>query len=407
MTRASLFSPLSSRSTSSWSISAVPAARAGFALSRSSPREHRSSWSNPRQFVWSVLATDADFGPDGALYFSDWVEGWEMTEQGTDLPRARPVAARRSAGPGSQDAAGRGDGEPVDRRAGRLLAHADMRVRQEAQFELAAPGRGRLARRSPGSPGPKEKTLPRIHADLGPGTGWPDKARRPSHQSVERSGPCSPIPIPRCVRRQPRWSATSREPKSFDAAGRPARRRQPASPLFRRDRAGQAGPSRSGRAACWSMLRANGDNDPYLRHAGCHGVGRLRQVRRLDEGGARSVAGGADGRPAGNAAAPKIPTIAGFLNDPDPRLVLEAARAINDVPITAALPGLAAFRLASSAPLPLLRRVLNANFRLGRARARRGSGRVRRARSDLPAGARVLALEMLAEWAQAVGPRRR
>ena len=38
---------------------------------------------NPRQFVWSVLATDADFRPDGVLYFSDWVEGWEMTAEGT------------------------------------------------------------------------------------------------------------------------------------------------------------------------------------------------------------------------------------------------------------------------------------------------------------------------------------
>ena len=59
------------------------------------------------------------------------------------------------------------------------------------------------------------------------------------------------------------------------------------------------------------------------------------------------------------------PAIAGFLSDPDPRLVLEAARAINDVPITAAFTSLAAVRLSSTAGLPLLRRVLNANFRLG------------------------------------------
>ena len=61
------------------------------------------------------------------------------------------------------------------------------------------------------------------------------------------------------------------------------------------------------------------------------------------------------------------PEIARFLNDPDPRLVLEAARAINDVPIAAAMPALAALPITSSTPLPLLRRVLNANFRLGRA----------------------------------------
>ena len=35
-----------------------------------------------KQFVWSVLATDVDFGPDGALYFSDWVEGWDKPNKG-------------------------------------------------------------------------------------------------------------------------------------------------------------------------------------------------------------------------------------------------------------------------------------------------------------------------------------
>src|SRR5262249_21371775 len=28
------------------------------------------------QPFWGVLATDVDFGPDGALYISDWVSGW-------------------------------------------------------------------------------------------------------------------------------------------------------------------------------------------------------------------------------------------------------------------------------------------------------------------------------------------
>ena len=35
-----------------------------------------------KQFVWSVLATDVDFGPDGGLYFCDWVEGWDKPQKG-------------------------------------------------------------------------------------------------------------------------------------------------------------------------------------------------------------------------------------------------------------------------------------------------------------------------------------
>ena len=71
---------------------------------------------NPRQFVWSVLATDVDFGPDGALYFSDWVEGWEMTRTRAGFTACVDPSRRDdSAGPRSQDAPGRGNDEPVDR----------------------------------------------------------------------------------------------------------------------------------------------------------------------------------------------------------------------------------------------------------------------------------------------------
>src|SRR4029077_9374489 len=37
---------------------------------------------DPEQFLWGLAATDVDFGPDGALYVSDWVEGWRMTMKG-------------------------------------------------------------------------------------------------------------------------------------------------------------------------------------------------------------------------------------------------------------------------------------------------------------------------------------
>ena len=75
----------------------------------------------------------------------------------------------------------------------------------------------------------------------------------------------------------------------------------------------------------------------------------------------------------------KDPIAAAFLTSWDPKLVLEAARAINDLPIQNALTNLAALieyadELATfpagteTAPGPrdgLLRRVVNANYRLG------------------------------------------
>src|SRR5262249_27018074 len=116
-----------------------------------------------RELVWSVLATDADFGPDGALYFSDWVEGWAKPNKGRIYrvldrsrigdPIVREVKTLLTEGLGTQP----------EQALARLLGHPDMRIRQEAQFELAA--RGEAGWRTLGEvAGSKGGTLPRIHA---------------------------------------------------------------------------------------------------------------------------------------------------------------------------------------------------------------------------------------------------
>lgn len=111
------------------------------------------------------------------------------------------------------------------------------------------------------------------------------------------------------------------------------------------------------------------------------------------------------------------PEIVSFLNDLHPQLVLEAARAIHDVPIPAALPALAGL-LEPGEPKTepifwptnltftrnewltfVLRRSVNASLRLGdptnAAALARTAGR-----TDLPESVRVEALEALASWAQ-------
>ena len=49
------------------------------------------------QFIWSVLATDCDFGPDGGFYLSDWVEGWGMPGKGRIYRFADAQAAKKPA----------------------------------------------------------------------------------------------------------------------------------------------------------------------------------------------------------------------------------------------------------------------------------------------------------------------
>jgi quinoprotein glucose dehydrogenase len=93
------------------------------------------------------------------------------------------------------------------------------------------------------------------------------------------------------------------------------------------------------------------------------------------------------------------PRVADFLADTDPKIVLEAARAINDVPIVDAFPALASMPLNGKLGTPILRRILNANLRLGRPTAL-----VAMAESnDLPEPVRVEAMQALTDWAAPSG----
>src|SRR5947207_11097021 len=84
--------------------------------------------------------------------------------------------------------------------------------------------------------------------------------------------------------------------------------------------------------------------------------------------------------------------IARFLDDPDPALILEAARAINDTTLTEAMPKLAALTAANGLNEPILTRALNANFRLGTADAAKSLAAFA-SRNDVPANLRVEALK--------------
>jgi len=104
-----------------------------------------------------------------------------------------------------------------------------------------------------------------------------------------------------------------------------------------------------------------------------------------------------------------------FLRDPVPELVLDAARAINDEPINGGVRELAALidapilqQLQNRTPvlagqtnvdflIPLLRRVLNANFHFGTPDAAKALASFA-ARQDAPETMRVEALEELADW---------
>ena len=79
--------------------------------------------------VQGILATGLDFGPDGALYFGDWIEGWDTKNKGRiwklDVPGAAASELRtETKALLAEDFAERSEEELLH-----LLQHADMRLR--------------------------------------------------------------------------------------------------------------------------------------------------------------------------------------------------------------------------------------------------------------------------------------
>ena len=288
--------------------------------------------------------------------------GLGQAEQGADLPRARPGAARRPEGPGGQGAAGReGWGNAIDRRLARLLAHADMRVRQEAQFELAATRRRRVL--EPRWRG-RERTAGPDPRHLGPGPGGPDdtgEARQPDSGAV--FGRCSPTATPRCGPRRPGWSATRgiarrsaligllrdrargsasspRWPWASSAAPRPWAR---CSPCCERTRTGPLP------AAC-------GRDGPGRPEGSRCAQARLRRTRRRPSAWVSCW-------PCAGSRIPRWPTSWAT------RTVTSSSRRRGRSTTCPSIRGDAPARRARAdrrrASLPLLRRVANANFRMG------------------------------------------
>ena len=92
--------------------------------------------SKAQQFLWNVVATDVAFGYDGRLYVSDWIQGMSGHDAGRIFTvwEEKSRLAALAAGTGKLMAEGFAHRDVLELTT--LLAHADMRVRQRAQFAL-------------------------------------------------------------------------------------------------------------------------------------------------------------------------------------------------------------------------------------------------------------------------------
>jgi quinoprotein glucose dehydrogenase len=347
-----------------------------------------------QEFLWSILATDVDFGPDGAMYVCDWVETWEGVGKGRIYRVSDGASADNPLVKEVQTLIREGFDRRSNVELARLLAHPHRQVRLEAQFALAERRENSAAILTQVAM-KNDNQLARLHAIWGLG------------QIGRKQTSVLNAVIPLLADADPEVRAQVAkvlgEAEVLSAAGKLAELLKDPDPRVRYFASLAYGRMRrSGRVTpILDLLRESADRDPYVRHAGVMALTRLPFTKDV-------LAAAGDSSPAVRMGIllalrrQENREIARFLKDPEPRLVEEAARAIYDVPIDEALPQLAALAGASGLTEPTLYRVVNANFRLGQAENARTVAAIA-ADTGLPGGIRVEAVSALGDWAAPSG----
>lgn len=342
-----------------------------------------------RQFLWELYPVDVDFGPDGGVYVLDWVQGWEKTGKGRLFRIVEEKSAKDPLVAETRRLLAEGMEKRSSEELGDLLAYVDMRVRMAAQFELADRAATNILTEIAQS-GPTE--LARLHGIWGLG-----QIARTNAQVYTMI-----LPFLEDTNVEVRAQATKvvgegRFALAFPNLARAARDANARVRYFAMLGLGRLGTADAAEPVIHA-LRDNNDSDPFLRHAGVMAFTWLNEAGAVEEASRDSSAAV---RLAALLAMRRLqrPELAMFLYESNPQFVVEAARAIYDLPINSAMTQLAAMISKPASPKAAMRRALHANYRLGKLENAM-------ALSDFASNTNVVpelradAIELLGRWAE-------
>jgi quinoprotein glucose dehydrogenase len=372
---------------------------------------------------WQILATDLDFGSDGKLYVSDWVFGWDGENKGRIYSFADEEHLGSAIVKEVETLLRDGLEQKDIRQLRQLFSHRDRRVRQEAQFELVR--RGQMETLTELALNDDLENLARIHAIWGLG-----QLVRTSHR---RAGPNATDSLSDVVltllddtddevRAQAvNLAAEAKLPFESEIIDR-LKDENLRVRYFAAMALAKIGTVTSIRPIA-KMIAENQDQDPIVRHGGIMALNGFMTGAHADdcvkaiqnqvlqhESSSVRLALCVAVRKVLARNAPNHPTdalkrmLSELLNDPNRKVFVETVRVIHDLPVDEQMAELADIMPSLKSRLTggidddaILRRVINANFRMGGAV---NADRLSRFAADpkYPVQRRLDALAALQNW---------
>jgi quinoprotein glucose dehydrogenase len=353
---------------------------------------------NDQKFLWAIEATDGTWGPDGAFWVFDWVDGWEPVGKGRLYRFYDPAQSQSAVVQSTAKLLKEGFSQRAEKELLGLLGHPNFRVRQNAQFELA--GRGEPMIKGLAGVVKFGKTVhARLHAAWA--LGQVARASRATALGA-RSEALEPLlPLLADADAHLRANAArvlgdARYGRAYEGLVKVTTDADPHVRALATIALGHLG-RREALPALYAVLRENANQDPHLRHAAVLALSESADVDDL----LAAAKDASEGVRMGVLLALRRlerSEISRFLQDDSELLVTEAARAIHDLPISGAMPDLAALieRPLNSTNRALTRRVINANLRFGTETS--AAALARFASSDGDEYLRTEALASLGAW---------
>lgn len=366
----------------------------------------------PEAFVKNMVATDCEFGPDGAFYWSDWIGGWSKPNKGRIFKVTDAEAMKHPAVTEAQKLLAEGFAKKTPAELVALFEHPHRKVRLEAQYELVSREKDKAsAALNAYWPTTEVGVLHKIWAwqSLGlvqEAMAFKDHANPVVRWNVAKAYRHRTADVP-AIPDLMKGMMTDADARVRAEAALTYGKLLAAKLLagIKANTSHAPASQQADFAPLFKLLKDNDNKDVYLRQAVVEGlIAAVGGASPCELASAWKAAGAEFNTPAVRMGVVlalrkmQCSKLDDWLNDADPLVVAEAARAIYDQELMTPMKGLAKLVTVSNLPEPVMFRAIAANNKLGGAEGANALAVVA-ADANLADHFRLMAMKLLEEWA--------